>query len=100
MTIEFPELDGTGSEMCNIAESVPPRNQFHPIPETRSSFTITDLLVIDRVPPNSVQFRVIQELEAIPEIPESDGIPPNSVSTQFPEFRTGITSHPHPHAVL
>jgi hypothetical protein len=40
-------------------------------------------------------------LEAIPEIPESDGIPGipcNSISTQFPEFCAGIASRPHPHA--
>jgi hypothetical protein len=36
------------------------RNQFHPIPGTRSSFNITDLLVTDRVPSNfknSFRFR-------------------------------------------
>ncbi len=32
------------------------------------------------------------------EFPEFRTIPSNSVTTQFPEFRTGITSRPHPHA--
>jgi hypothetical protein len=37
------------------------------------------------------EFRAIPEMEAIP------GILYNSVSTQFQEFRTGITSRHHPH---
>ncbi len=72
-----------------------PRNQFHPMPGTRSSFNIRDLLDVDRVPPipgspriefrrncskfrNQKEFFPISELEAVPEIPESEGISGNS----------------------
>jgi hypothetical protein len=47
-----------------------PRNQFRAIPGTRSSHNIKGLHAINRVP----------------------SIPCNSVSIQFPEFRTGIRS--------
>ncbi len=44
------------SAMLNIPESIPPQNPFHPIPGTRSSFNIADLLVTERAPSNSRKF--------------------------------------------
>jgi hypothetical protein len=72
--------------MLNMAESV------SPIPETRSSFNIRELLNTDRVPPLSgipgIGFRRnYSEFQKQKKWPE---IPTNSVSTRFPEFSTGI----------
>jgi hypothetical protein len=81
--------------MLNIAEPVPPPESVPPIPRNRSSLYIRDLLGTDRVPPilgipgiefgrNYSEFRNQKKLSGIL---ESDGIPDNSVSTQFPEFQ-------------
>jgi hypothetical protein len=85
--------------MLNIAESVPtpepvPSNYGNPIaiqynrptrywPSSVNSWSSPNLI--------QTEFRNWVEFEPIPGIPESDGIPCNSLSTQFPEFRTGIT---------
>jgi hypothetical protein len=84
LVLELQLIENTFySAMLNIAESVP-------LPEPVSSNSGNSIIIqynrSTRHWPSSIKF------------PEFRAIPSTSVSTQFPEFRCGITSRPHPHA--
>jgi hypothetical protein len=80
------------SAMLNIVESVPPPE---PVPSNSGNSVIIQYNRSTRHWPSSIKF---PEFRNRMKFSEFWAIRSDSVSIQFPEFRAGITSRPHPHA--